>query len=84
MRTVSISPLYVTVSISFVFLCLLPALEFSFDPDVYNFSESTMDGNVPLSVSLAGDLGEFIIQVATATDDSSTEATAIGNYIHDV
>jgi hypothetical protein len=43
-----------------------------------------MDGNVPLTVSLASDLGEFTIQVATATDDSSTEATAIGNYRHDV
>jgi hypothetical protein len=49
---------------------------FSFDPAGYNFNES--DGNVSLSVSLIGDLGEFTIQVATATDDSSTEATAIG------
>jgi hypothetical protein len=61
---------------------LLPVLKFSFVPDEYNSSES--DGNVPLSVSLIGDLGEFMIQVTTATDDSNAEATAIGNYRHDV
>jgi hypothetical protein len=65
------------------FMHLLPALDFSFDPDEYNSSESEMDETVQLSVSLIGDLGEFTIQVATATDDSSTEATATGNYRHE-
>jgi hypothetical protein len=49
----------------------------SFDPARYDFSES--DGNISLSVSLAGDLGEFTIQVTTGTDESSAEATAIGS-----
>jgi hypothetical protein len=60
MRTVSISPapLYVTVSISFVFYVSTSSSGVLFDPDEYNSSESAMDRNVPLSVS-------YTIQVAT-------------------
>jgi hypothetical protein len=56
---------------------LPPVLEFSFDPAEYEFSEG--DGEVSLNVSMVfGNLGDSTIIVTTATDDSSTTATATG------